>query len=176
LGDHPQAYANDVSVFGRRRGSGESIWEIKARVGWVSPELQIHFPRAMNCLDVVCSGFFDSIGLFRRPAPEQTERACAWLQALNAAAPSISFSTLSAGQQRLVLLARALVKHPPLLVLDEPLQGLDSGYRRMILNLVDELCAHSSLSLIYVSHYADEIPLAVTRQIRLDRGRVQQMQ
>jgi molybdate transport system ATP-binding protein len=176
LGDHPQAYANDVWLFGRRRGSGESIWEIKARVGWVSPELQIHFPRAMNCLDVACSGYFDSIGLFRRPTEEQVERARGWLLALEAPPAPAPFNELSAGQQRLVLLARALVKHPPLLVLDEALQGLDSVYRRRFVSLIDELCHHSSLSLIYVSHYADEIPACVTRKIWLDQGKVKQIE
>jgi molybdate transport system ATP-binding protein len=172
LGDHPQAYANDVWLFGRRRGSGESIWEIKARQGWVSPELQIHFPQAMSCLDVTCSGYFNSIGLYRRPGEEQVARARGWLEALNAAAPGASFASLSAGQQRLVLLARALVKYPPLLVLDEPLQGLDSAYRRKILDLVDRLCAHSSLSLIYISHYVDEIPQSITHRLRLEKGQV----
>jgi molybdate transport system ATP-binding protein len=172
LGDHPQAYANDITLFGRRRGSGESIWEIKARQGWVSPELQIHFPRAMSCLDVVCSGYYDSIGLFRHTSPEQLLRARGWLLALGAAEPGSSFGNLSAGEQRVVLLARALVKHPPLLVLDEPLQGLDLPYRREILALVDRMCAHSALSLIYVSHYSDELPRAITHRLLLEKGQV----
>jgi len=172
LGDHPQAYANEIALFGRQRGTGESIWEIKARQGWVSPELQIHFPRSMSSLDVVCSGYFDSIGLFRRPTPNQVERARAWLGALGVPAVTASFGNLSAGQQRLVLLARALVKRAPLLVLDEPLQGLDGVYRKKMLELIDRLCAHSSLTLIYVSHYSDEIPLSVTRSLWLERGQV----
>jgi molybdate transport system ATP-binding protein len=171
-GDHPQAYANQIELFGRERGSGESIWQIKACQGWLSPDLQIHFPRRLNCLEVVCSGFYDSVGLFRRPGPDQAGLATDWLRALGAPAPEATFDGLSAGQQRLVLLARALVKHPPLLILDEPLQGVDEVHRHAFLSLIDQLCAGTSLTLLYVSHYADELPQAITHRLVLEKGNV----
>jgi molybdate transport system ATP-binding protein len=63
LADNPQAYVNHVEVFGRCRGSGESIWEIKERIGWVSPEIHAYYPAGALALDVVGSGFFGSVGL-----------------------------------------------------------------------------------------------------------------
>jgi molybdate transport system ATP-binding protein len=170
-GDHPQVYANDVRLFGRRRGSGESIWEVKAGQGWLSPEVQIHFPGGMSCLETVCSGFFDSLGLFRLPSPAQKLAAAEWLEALGAPGAETRFDACSAGEQRLVLLARALVKHPPLLILDEPLQGVDAWHRRLFLDLLDRLCAASDVTLLYVSHYADELPGAITHRLALERGR-----
>ena len=171
LGDNPQAYANTIHLFGRRRGSGESIWEIKRNVGWVSPEQQIYYPREASFLDVVCSGFFDSAGLYRAPTAEQTALAAGWVRAFGMeSAAGWPFAGLSAGQQRLALLARALVKHPPLLVLDEPCQGLDEPHRRYFVDLLDQLCAHTPLTLIYVTHYLEEIPRCVTRRLRLEHG------
>jgi molybdate transport system ATP-binding protein len=171
LGDNPQAYANQIDLFGRRRGTGESIWEIKHNVGWVSPELQIYYPREASFLDVVCSGFFDSAGLYRTPGAEQSALAMGWVRAFGMeAAASLPFNGLSAGQQRLALLARALVKHPPLLVLDEPCQGLDEPHRRYFVELLDQLCAQAPLTLIYVTHYLEEIPRCVSHRLRLEKG------
>jgi molybdate transport system ATP-binding protein len=171
MGDNPQSYANAITLFGRRRGSGESIWEIKQNIGWVSPELHIYYPHTATCLDVVSSGFFDSVGLYRRPSGEQSRQAAGWLGAFGmdgqAEAP---FHALSTGQQRLVLLARALVKNPPVLILDEPCQGLDEDHRRQFTSLLDRLCAFTPLTLIYVSHYAEEIPTCVTHQLVLEGG------
>lgn len=171
MGDNPQSYANAIHLFGRRRGSGESIWEIKQHIGWVSPELHIYYPHTSTCLDVVSSGFFDSAGLHRRPSAEQSQRAAGWLGAfglqLQAGAP---FQALSAGQQRLVLLARALVKNPPLLILDEPCQGLDELHRRQFTGLLDRLCARAPLTLIYVTHDPAEIPSCVTHRLVLENG------
>jgi molybdate transport system ATP-binding protein len=173
LGDNPQAYANQIDLFGRRRGTGESIWEIKQNVGWVSPELQIYYPREASFLDVVVSGFFDSAGLYRTPSPEQSALAEGWIRAFGMEpAADLPFNGLSAGQQRLALLARALVKHPPLLVLDEPCQGLDEPHRRYFVELLDQLCAHAPLTLIYVTHYLEEIPRCVSHRLRLNQGTV----
>jgi len=173
LADNPQAYANPVSIFGQRRGSGESIWEIKRRIGSVSPELHIYFRKTVTCLDAVCSGFFDSNGLYQRPTPDQTAAARNWLDILDMAhLAKVPFKSLSAGQQRLILLARALVNNPPLLILDEPCQGLDETHRRVFLDLLDQLCAATSLSLIYVTHYADELPAAITHHLRLENGKI----
>ncbi|MBT4496342.1 MAG: ATP-binding cassette domain-containing protein [Gemmatimonadetes bacterium] len=171
LADNPQGYVNDITLFGRRRGSGESIWEIKRRIGWVAPELQRHYLPSSPCLRVVCSGFFDSVGLYRDSTDEQRAAARQWLRVLaDEELADRPFGTVSAGEQRLVLLARALVKNPALLLLDEPCQGLDSAHRRRILHLLDALCLQTSIALVYVTHHPDEMPRAITHLLELDRG------
>lgn len=175
LADNPQAYANEISLFGKRRGSGESIWDIKKNIGWVSPELHIHYPRTFTCKEVVSSGFFDSVGLYQRCTPTQQATAEAWIAAFGIADMADAlFQSISTGQQRMFLLARAMVKDPPLLILDEPCQGLDDSHRRAFTELLDELCAHTPLSLIYVTHYQDELPAAITHRLVLDHGKIVQ--
>lgn len=177
LGDNPQAYRNEIALFGRQRGSGESIWQIKRKIGWVSPELQIYSDQPATCLDIVCSGFFDSVGLFRRPSARQTEIALGWMEALGIAALSQAvYNNQSSGAQRLALLARAMVKAPPLLILDEPCQGLDETHRRRFINIVDRICALTPVTLIYVSHYQDEFPRAVTRRLILENGKIARLE
>lgn len=173
LADNPQGYANDITLFGRRRGTGESIWEIKQHVGWVAPELQLYYPRQANCLDVVCSGWFDSVGLYRHCSPEQREIATTWVGRFGLTDRSTTvFGQVSEGEQRLVLLARALVKSPELLVLDEPCQGLDEGNRDRVLQAVERVSQHAHPGMIYVTHRADELPRTITHVLRLDRGHV----
>jgi molybdate transport system ATP-binding protein len=171
LADNPQSYRNAISLFGKPRGSGESIWEIKRNIGWVSPELQIYYPHTATCLEVACSGFFDSVGLYQRCSVQQTASAAGWLIAFGLEhLAKAAFRTLSSGQQRLVLLARSLVKNPPILVLDEPCQSLDDHHRHLIVELIDQICAHTPLTLVYVTHYQDEIPGSITHQMVLKQG------
>jgi molybdate transport system ATP-binding protein len=173
LADHPQAYANHVVLFGQRRGSGESIWEIKRRIGWVAPELHLYYPRDITALQVVGSGFYDSIGLHRVCSPGQRETARHWMKLLDMEdRADVPFVKLSEGQQRLVLLARALVKEPLLLILDEPCQGLDARNRERVRQVVDAVGSHMDTSVIYVTHNVDELPQIITRVLRLDRGKV----
>jgi molybdate transport system ATP-binding protein len=173
LGDNPQAYANEIALFGRRRGSGESIWEIKRRIGWVAPELHLYTPFDATGFDVVCSGFFDSVGLYRRCSPQQREEAQAWMARLSIAdCADAAFRQLSEGEQRMVLVARALVKCPQLLVLDEPCQGLDTRNRDRVLEVVDLASGHLDTSMIYVTHEADELPKSITHVLNLDGGEV----
>ena len=177
LGDNPQAYTNEIDLFGRRRGTGESIWEIKRNIGWVSPELQLYYPKTAACQNVVRSGFFDSAGLYRACSPEQEASAAGWMKAFGMESlAGLPFASLSAGQQRQALLARALVKNPPLLVLDEPCQGLDETHRRSFVELLDQLCARAPVTLIYVTHQAGEIPRAITHRLKLEYGEVVQIE
>lgn len=158
-GDNPQAYANDIVLFDRRRGTGESIWDIKKRIGYVSPEMHTYYLEPIPCEEVVASGFFDSVGLYRRCTPEQTAAAREWLRLF--AAEGLAgkpFTQISYGQQRLVLLARAFVKDPDLLVLDEPFHGLDAGKKRLCGAIVEALARQRDKTLLFVSHYRDEIP------------------
>ncbi len=173
LGDNPQAYANRISLFGRPRGSGESIWDIKARVGWVAPELESYIPPGSSCMDVTCSGFFDSVGLYQAPTAEQREVAAGLLERLGLLSLATAlFGSLSGGQKRAVLVARALVKRPALLILDEPCQGLDAAHRERILALVDGHAADDETALIYVTHDPLALPRRLTHLLRLDAGRV----
>jgi molybdate transport system ATP-binding protein len=173
LGDNPQAYANDIRLFGRARGTGESIWDIKSRIGWVAPELLVHYPPGWSCLDVALSGFFASIGLFRQPGPEQeaeARRTLAWLGL--ASVGESPLRDLSHGNQRLVLLARALVARPDLVVLDEPCQGLDPEHTMLVNQAIDRVAHDLPVSSIYVSHHEDELPRCITRVLHLGRGRI----
>ncbi|MBI9083519.1 MAG: ATP-binding cassette domain-containing protein [Desulfobacterales bacterium] len=152
-----QGYANTVELFGRRRGSGESIWDIRQKIGRVSPELQIRYRCGISAQKVVLSGFFDSLGLYRKADDRQLETAQGWIRSLGIEPLSHRpFDQLSQGEQRLMLLARAMVKAPRLLILDEPCQGLDPDNRQRILDLVDAAVARANTTLIYVTHDPEE--------------------
>ncbi len=173
LADNPQAYANDIKLFGKYRGGGESIWEIKQHMGWVAPELQRAYSRGGSCLQVVCSGFFDSIGLYQKPDQEQLDAAAAWMHAMGLDhLPGHLFHSASEGEQRLVLICRALVKRPQLLILDEPCLGLDNCYRGRILNLLDGLCRQGAAQLLYVTHRLAELPDSITHVLKLENGQI----
>ncbi len=175
LADNPQVYSNEITLFGKRRGSGESIWDIKRHVGWMSPELQLYYDRNIPAGEVICSGFFDSVGLYRSCSPEQEELAGRWSVSLEIEElADRPFRSLSAGEKRMVLLARALVKNPFLLVLDEPCQGLDAEHRLHIINLLDQLCRQRPVSIIFVTHHLREMPAAITHVLRLERGQIVQ--
>ena len=172
-GDNPQAYANEIYLFDRKRGSGESIWDIKQKIGFMSSEMHQYLHSNQSCLSVVLSGFFDILGVERKATDTQKIHALRWMQLLSIAdLREVSFKHLSAGMQRLVLLARALVKNPPLLILDEPCQGLDQAQKNQFLSVVEQICQSSEKTLIYVSHYREEIPLCVTKIVRLENGKV----
>lgn len=170
--DNPQAYANEIYLFDRKRGTGESIWDIKKKTGFVSPELHLYFEKGTNCFDVVASGLFDTIGLFRRINQQQSSLVTKWMQLLKIEQLRSKFlNQLSNSEQRLVLLARALVKNPPLLILDEPCQGLDEEQTAVFKEIINEICVTGNKTVIYVSHYAHEIPECVTKFIKLENGK-----
>jgi molybdate transport system ATP-binding protein len=168
--DNPQAYSNEIYLFGKRRGSGESIWDIKRRIGMVSSEFQVRYRKHMSAFEVVLSGFFDSVGLYRRSSPAQREIAREWMATLrlNDMAER-SFDQLSYGEQRMVLLARCMVKSPLLLILDEPCQGLDSANRKTILDLIDFVGKNNQSHILYVTHHMNEIPSCITHTLRFDK-------
>jgi molybdate transport system ATP-binding protein len=156
-GDHPQGYSNDLTLFGRRRGSGETVWDIKKNVGLVSPKLHRDYRVGGSVEDAIVSGLFDSIGVYREREPSQRARALSWLNWLELnIAPSHAFRELSFGQQRLTLLARAAIKVPPLVVLDEPTAGLDVDNQARVLELIESLCSQHKSTVLFVSHRADE--------------------
>lgn len=157
FGDHPQCYSNDIDIFGKKRGSGETIWEIKQHIGMVSSALHLQYRVNCSALDVILSGFYDSIGLYNQPTRKEVDIANEWLDILHMSQyRKTSFKQLEYGQQRLLLIARAIVKQTTLLILDEPYQGLDFLGRRLVKNTL-ELIARENLSqLLYVSHYQED--------------------
>lgn len=171
-GDNPQAYANNISLFDVKRGSGESIWDIKKKIGFVSPEFFQYFPNRNSCLQVIESGFYDTLGLFRKSNPAKIEIVKRWMKLLEIENSATKlFKNVSASTQRLCLLARALVKNPPLLIFDEPTQGLDSHQQNNFKYIIEKICEHSNVSLIYVSHYNHEIPKSIQNILKLEKGK-----
>ena len=166
--DNPQGYANDYDLFGKKRGSGESIWDIKQKIGYLSPELHNYFPRNYTCFQVVASGLFDRLGIKFTIDKDHHQKTLLALQLLNLEHLSLqNFGQISAGQQRLILLARALVKNPPLLILDEPCQGLDHENMVYFRNIINLICKDSDRTLLYVTHYEEEIPVCITKRMEM---------
>ena len=155
--DHPQCYVNDIFVFGFQRGNGESIWQIKQYIGYVSTALQWDYRVSVNVRNVIISGFYDSIGLYTKPVDTEVVIADQWLALLGMSDRADQpFNKLSYGDQRLLLIARAMVKHPPLLILDEPCLGLDEMNRQLVLALIEKICAGTGTSVLYVNHHPED--------------------
>jgi len=156
-GDHPQCYINDIFVFGMQRGSGESIWDIKQYLGYVSSALQWEYTVSVSVRNTIISGFYDSIGIYQKYTDLQAEIADQWLRLLGMENRTAQpFNQLSFGDQRLVLIARAMVKHPPLLILDEPCLGLDDLNRQLVLALIEKICDGSETTVLYVNHRTED--------------------
>ncbi|MCQ2144700.1 MAG: ATP-binding cassette domain-containing protein [Bacteroidales bacterium] len=169
--DNPQSYACDIELFGRKRGTGESIWDIKKNIGFVSPEMHRAYSHAMPALDIVSSGIFDTVGLHRRPTEAQRESCRRWMERFGIGGlAERNFLKLSSGEQRLCLLARAFVKEPPLLILDEPMHGLDEQTRTRVRNIINEYCSDPSKTLVMVTHYLEELPSCIDHHLFLRRN------
>lgn len=170
--DNPQSYACDISLFGRKRGTGESIWEIKKHIGYVSPEMHRAYLKNLPAIEIVASGLHDSIGLYKRPKEEQMAICEWWMDIFGIAAlKDKPFLQLSSGEQRLALLARAFVKDPELLILDEPLHGLDTYNRRRVKKIIEAFCHRRDKTMIMVTHYENELPGTITNRLFLKRNR-----
>ena len=168
-GDNPQCYRNQLMVFGMRRGSGETIWDIKQYIGLVSASLQWDYRASTNVLSTVISGLYDSIGLYRATGDVDKQLALQWLDVIGLRhRANQSLQHLSYGEQRLVLIARALIKQPALLILDEPCQGLDDPSRHLVLAFLQRLAVQRMITLLYVTHQPKEIPEAFVRRLEFD--------
>jgi molybdate transport system ATP-binding protein len=171
--DNPQAYANEVYLFDKKRGSGESIWDIKKKIGYLSPELHLFFDQGCTCFEAIASGLFDTIGLFRQLSEADAQTIVDWAEmtGIKDLLQKRLFE-LSAGEQRMVLLTRALVKNPPLLILDEPCQGMDDEKQSQLLELINSVCLYGNKTMVFVTHYADEKPACIDRFINLEEGKI----
>lgn len=173
--DNPQAYANEVYLFDKRRGTGESIWDIKRQTGFLSPELHVFFDHSCTCFEAVASGFFDTIGLFRQVSDQQVQLITEWMEIAGISAlRQKTLRELSLGLQRIVLLVRALVKNPPLLILDEPCQGIDDEKQQELLQLINEVCLAGNKTMVFVTHYSNERPACIDKFLELDNGKIKQ--
>jgi molybdate transport system ATP-binding protein len=171
--DNPQAYANEIYLFDRKRGSGESIWEIKQKIGYLSPELHLYFDPYATVFTSIASGLFDTIGLFRQLSPLQEKLVQEWMEFLDCTLYSNRLlNSLPAGIQRLILLGRAMIKTPPMLILDEPCQGLDEVQTKFTLQTIDRYCARFGANLIFVSHYMQDFPGCITHSLKLEKGKI----
>lgn len=171
-GDNPQCYQNQLYLFDKKRGSGESIWDLKKKIGFVSPELHLYFNKNTTVWKVVASGFFDSAGLFQKINSEQQQLVKLYLQLVSLSdLKDRKLNQLSFGQQRLVFLARALVKNPALLILDEPCQGLDYNQMVYFRTILNEIAIHQNKTLLFVTHYEDEIPACINQKLHLFEGK-----
>ncbi|SFU15882.1 molybdate transport system ATP-binding protein [Algoriphagus locisalis] len=169
IGENPQAYSQNLWLFGRKRGTGESIWDVKRPTGFVAPELSRFFPANQTCRKVILSGLFDTMGLFKKVSAEQENLAREWMTLFHLeAVENIPINRLSLENQRWTLLARALIKQPKLLILDEASQGMDEFQRRLFKETVQQICERSAITLVYVSHYAEDVPEAVGKVMELD--------
>lgn len=169
--DNPQAYSQNITLFDHKRGTGESIWDIKRHIGYVSPEIHRSYLKDIPAAEIVASGYYDTIGLFRRLSPGQVESCAGWLQAFGVETlRDRSFVKLSSGEQRMLLLARAMVKDPDLLILDEPLHGLDILNKERARAIIEAFAARPGKTVIYVTHYPEELPRCIDKTLILKRN------
>ena len=156
-GDNPKAYNQNLTLFGKRKGSGETVWEIKQKVGYLTPAMTDLFNTRHTVEEMIISGFLDSIGLYKKPSDIQIRLADEWLELIEMSHfKRAIFCSLSLGQQRLVLVARAMIKHPPLLILDEAMSGLDDHNTTIVCSLIDKIAKESKTTILYLSHRIEE--------------------
>lgn len=156
-GDNPKGYGQNLMLFGIKKGSGETVWDIKQNIGYLTPTMTQFFPRLDSAEKMVLSGFFDSVGLYCIPNETQVKTAQHWLQLIGLYEErNQPFCFLPLGKQRMVLVARAMVKHPPLLILDEPASGLNDDDIMIFTSLINKIAAESTTAIVYVSHRPEQ--------------------
>jgi molybdate transport system ATP-binding protein len=166
-GDNPKAYGQNILLFGKRKGTGESVWDIKQKLGYFSPGMTYKFSGRFTMEQMLISGFNDSIGLYTKPTEVQKRKAKEWLQLLNLwPEKDMLFADSSLGQKRLIMTVRAMVKHPPLLILDEPTTGMDDEAAALLVVLVNKIAKETDTTIIFVSH-RDEPGLNPNKSLQL---------
>ncbi|MFD1293962.1 ATP-binding cassette domain-containing protein [Lutibacter holmesii] len=174
-GDNPKAYGKNLILFGQKKGSGESVWEVKQKIGYITPAMTSLFNGRYTVEQMIISGFYDSIGLYKQPTIAKKKIANEWIELIGLTAHKTSwFSALSEEQKCMVLIARSMVKHPPLLILDEPTQGLSDANVSIITSLVNKIAQESETSIIYVSHQQEKglIPKNIYKLVPTENGSI----
>lgn len=152
-GENTKGYGQDLTLFGIKKGSGENIWDIKKNIGYFSTAMTDLFQKNDSLEHMVLSGFFDSIGLYVQPTNLQVKIVLEWLELIGLSElKNTPFKNLSIGQQRLALIVRAVLKHPPLIILDEAVEGLDDENVAIVAALITLLSQQKTMAIIYVSH------------------------
>ncbi|MEI8085652.1 MAG: ATP-binding cassette domain-containing protein [Paludibacter sp.] len=151
-GDNPRGYGQNMILFGKKKGSGESIWDIKRQIGYFTPSMIEQFKHEDSVENMIVSGLLDSVGLYTKPTDIQKDIAKSWMEMLGESYKNKTFQRLSIGQQRMVMVARAMVKHPPLLILDEPTIELDDENSKLFVEMVNAIAAEKKIAILYVSH------------------------
>jgi molybdate transport system ATP-binding protein len=156
IGDNPKAYGQNINLFGKKKGSGETVWDIKKETGYFYPKMLQLFKRNFTNQEMIISGFYDSVGLYTKPTEYQTYIASQWLFYLGKEYETKKFQQLSPGQQRIIMLIRAFIKNPKLLILDEPTAGLDDQNALLFTKILNDVVKVLKLAVIYVSHRKEE--------------------
>ena len=152
-GDNPKGFGQDLFLFGIKKGSGESVWDIKKQIGFFATSMTDLFQKSHTLEEMILSGFFDSIGLYTEPTTLQKQIVLQWLEVIEMMhLRKKRFIDLSIGQQRVVLIVRAVLKHPPLLILDEPVEGLDDENVNLVIQLINTIKQETNVTILYVSH------------------------
>ncbi|RXG30716.1 ATP-binding cassette domain-containing protein [Leeuwenhoekiella marinoflava] len=156
-GDNTKGYGKELYVFGRKKGSGESVWEIKQKIGYFTITMTERFDGMHTVLEMVISGLHDSVGLYQKPTTLEITRAEEWIELIGLTNLKLkAFRTLDEVQKRLVLIARAMIKHPPLLILDEPTSSLNTQGAQLLVNLINKIAGASETAILYVSHRKED--------------------
>jgi len=174
-GDNPKGYGQNLFLFGRKKGSGESVWEIKKQIGIYTTSMMDLFQKSHTLEEMILSGFFDSIGLYIEPTTLQKQIVAQWLEAIEMShLKKKRFIDLSIGQQRVALIVRAVLKHPPLLILDEPVEGLDDENVDLVIQLINTIRQETNVAILYVSHRIESglAPTSVFELIPSETGSV----
>lgn len=157
-GDSHKGYGQELSLFGHKKGSGESVWDLKKNIGYFTPALTDRFRGYHSVTNMIISGLHDSIGLYVIPGDAEQNLADHWLKLLGMYPKStLYFKDLSRLEQRMVMMARAMIKHPPLLILDEPTAGLDRSSASLLVALVNKIAQESDTAIIFVSHRVEPL-------------------
>ncbi len=165
--DHPQIYKNDITLLGERPGHGLNIWEHKAKLGFFSPELALQYREDLSLSEVLCTGFTSNLCKAENTTWEERAKAKEWLNYLGFDDVDARYRNLSPIDKRVVLMARAAIRPPKVLLLDEPTQGLKGEYREKIFSLLQLLSKETTI--ILVSHYEEEWPSCMTHLLRMPK-------